>query len=475
MTSSWQNVYLGKFWFVMGKLTIMSDIQPQRQSRRQNQAKRARRGRRVAGYSGIGHSRIRLKDALREAVTSIAARPARSILTMTGTVLGCAAFIAIIGLTDTAKGQISEKFNELEATTVTVTDARAEQSLANASSDFTGPTYSYPDDAGIRLRQLNGVVNAGVYFSVNPTAPDQSGEFNQPLTIANRPQADHIDPASGAMLALWGVEGGTLEAAAASLASGVFFDDFHVLQHQSVAVLGQAAAANLGISSVITHPTVFVGNQSYAVIGVLADSGALPELGNAVMIPAPLAIERYNPPTNPAKLLIRTDLGAASLIARQAAYALDHAHPDYFKSAAPPDWSMVTADVNASLNGLLLALAGIALVIGCVAIANTTLVAVMERTGEIGLRQALGAKPVHILSQFLTESVVLGALGGVLGSAVGTAAVILGALARQWTPILDPLLLPAAPAIGIAVGVLAGLYPAWRASRIQPATALQHM
>jgi putative ABC transport system permease protein len=400
----------------------------------------------------------------RESVASIAARPARSMLTMTGTILGCAAFIAIIGLTATASGQITSKFNELEATTLTVRDVLAEE-------DFE-QTFNFPDRAGPQLRALNGVVDAGLYFKPGNTFEMETGG---PRTIAVRPQADGIDPNSGAGLALYGAEPGTLAAARVDLASGRGLDEFHIETSQPVAVLGFAAAGNLGIASVATRPTVFIGNDPYQVIGILGEGGAIPELGSAVMIPAPLALERYGPPdlSQPARVLVRTELGAAGLIAVQAPLALRPDHPEYLGVAAPPDWSMVTDDVNTSMNALLLVLAGIALIIGTVAIANTTLVAVMERTGEIGLRQALGAKPVHVLAQFLVESVVLGAIGGLVGSAVGIASVVAGAIARQWTPVLDPRLSLTAPAIGIVVGVLAGLYPSWRASRIPPATALQ--
>jgi putative ABC transport system permease protein len=408
---------------------------------------------------------------VRESVASIAARPARSLLTMTGTVLGCAAFIAIIGLTATASGQITGKFNELEATTLTVRDARAEQ-------DPAAP-MSLPARIGPVLRGLNGVVDAGLYFKV-PLAADadaDAGAGGGAATIAVRPQADGIDPASGAALSVYGAEPGTLAAARVTLASGRGLDEFHLESGQPVAVLGFAAAGNLGIATIATRPTVFIGDDPYQLIGILAEGGALPELGSAVIVPATVAIDRYGEPAagEPARALVRTELGAAALIAIQAPLALRPDHPDRLAVAAPPDWSMVTDDVNTSMNSLLLVLAGIALIIGTVAIANTTLVAVMERTGEIGLRQALGAKPVHVLAQFLIESSVLGAIGGLIGSAVGVGAVVAGALIRHWTPVLDPLLPLTAPLIGIAVGALAGLYPSHRASRIPPAAALQRV
>ncbi|MDR1151427.1 MAG: ABC transporter permease [Bifidobacteriaceae bacterium] len=404
--------------------------------------------------------RIRVVDALSESVASVAARPGRSMLTMTGTILGCAAFIAIIGLTTTAAGQITSAFNELEATTVTVVDSAVE-----ASGE---PGYSFPDQVGPLMRQLNGVVDAGVYAQ----APYSSALSS----ISIRPEVDGAGGSGGSVLSVYGAEPGTLTAARAEWTSGHGFDQFHVDTHQPVAVLGFAAAARLGIASVVTHPTVFVGNTAYAVIGVMAEGGALPELGNAVTVPITTMIDSLGPPasSDPARVLIRTRMGAAALISTQAPFKLRPDNPEALTAIAPPDWSMITDDVDTSMNGLLLALAGIALIIGCVAIANTTLVAVMERTGEIGLRQALGAKPGHILSQFLLESIMLGGIGGLLGSAVGIAAVLTGSMLQSWSPVLDPRLSLASPAIGVVVGALAGLYPSWRASRITPVAALQH-
>jgi putative ABC transport system permease protein len=118
-------------------------------------------------------------------------------------------------------------------------------------------------------------------------------------------------------------------------------------------------------------------------------------------------------------------------------------------------------------------LAAICLVVGAVGIANTTLVAVLERTGEIGLRRALGARPRHITAQFLTESTALGALGGLIGTSVGVAVVVATALARHWTAVLEPYAVLPAPLIGALVGFAAGLYPALRAARIEPLDALR--
>jgi putative ABC transport system permease protein len=97
----------------------------------------------------------------------------------------------------------------------------------------------------------------------------------------------------------------------------------------------------------------------------------------------------------------------------------------------------------------------------------------MERIGEIGLRRALGARARHITWQFLTESAALGLVGGIAGTSLGTAVVVGVSLHNRWTPVLDPVTLAAAPVLGLTTGLLAGLYPSWRASRIQPVEALR--
>ena len=129
--------------------------------------------------------------------------------------------------------------------------------------------------------------------------------------------------------------------------------------------------------------------------------------------------------------------------------------------------------MTASLNSVFLALAGIALFIGAVGIANTTLVAVLERSGEIGLRRALGARPRHIAIQFLAESTALGLFGGLVGACAGLIATIVVTVYQHWTAVLDPRIVIAAPLVGAVIGLLAGLYPALRASSIEPADALR--
>ncbi|MEU0103567.1 ABC transporter permease [Streptomyces sp. NPDC006267] len=408
-----------------------------------------------AGTRPIGRSRLAPWDLFAEATAGILQRPARSILTALGTVLGVGAFIAVLGLTGTAASQIDTRFNELTATEVGVEDT--------GGQDADRVALAFPQDADARVGRLNGVTAAGVYWRVRlgPEEPVRAA----PLGIANGADDQTQVIAASA---------GVLDAANARFDQGRSFDRFHEQHHQQVAVLGRATAARLGITTLRTSPAIYIGDTAFSVIGVVEDVDRKPELLMSIVIPRATAERIWGPPEDArAQMLISTQLGAASQVARGAAVALRPEHPEYFNAIPPPDPRTLRAAVGNDLGQLFLILAVVCLIIGAVGIANTTLVAVMERTGEIGLRRALGARGRHITLQFLTESMTLGLLGGIVGTSAGTASVVIVSAVQQWTPVINVTTLAAAPALGLVTGLLAGLYPAWRASRIPPVEALR--
>ncbi|MGH3443228.1 MAG: ABC transporter permease, partial [Nitriliruptorales bacterium] len=162
------------------------------------------------------------------------------------------------------------------------------------------------------------------------------------------------------------------------------------------------------------------------------------------------------------------------LIARQAALALRPEAPSLLSVVPPPDPRDLKSGVASDVNALFLLLAALAVIVGALGIANTTLVAILERTAEIGLRRSLGARPRHIAAQFLAESSALGALGGLMGATCGAVTVVLVSWQRGWTAIMSSEYVLPGPVVGGLIGLLAGLYPALRAARIEPVDALRH-
>lgn len=403
----------------------------------------------------IEQSVFKPRDLLAEATAGMLQRPARSALTALGTVLGVGTFVAILGLTATTSSQIDSRFNALTATEVTVEEADQDQEAR------TGPAF--PEDADARLKQVNGVRDGGVFWTV--TTGDDTTVRSAPVSGSS---------GGGERIDVVAASPGALRAAVPTLAEGRLYDEYLSGTGEPVAVVGSGIAARLGITTLQTHPAVYIGDEPFTVVGIIEDVERKAELLLSVVVPRTQAEQIWGESeTGEARMLISTELGAAQQVAAEAPTALRPDHPEYLRALPPPDPKTLRGNVTSDLSQLFLLLAGICLVIGAVGIANTTLVAVLERTGEIGLRRALGARGRHITAQFLAESGVLGALGGLVGTSLGTLTVVAVALARDWTPVVHPGTVAAAPVIGLVTGVFAGLYPAWRASRIEPADALR--
>ncbi|WP_237744905.1 ABC transporter permease [Kribbella catacumbae] len=404
-----------------------------------------RRGKRLTGGPAV-------RDLLDEALAGVAARPTRLILTTLGTVLGIAALVGTVGLGQTAAGQITQLFDLAAATRVVVApDDNGQEGEAAAQLPWDSPE---------RLKRLNGVDAAGTVSQV-----DVGEELVRSVAGLDGQKDGH-------KLQVMAASAGLFDAVRSVLKTGRFFDSGHDQRADPVVVLGKNAAARLGINRVDSQPAVFIGDQAYTVIGILDSVSGKAELLDSVILPNGTAKNVYDLKA-PDSVEIRTAVGAAQLIAKQAPVAIDPNQPSALKVDAPPQQGGVRKDVESNLNALFLLLGAVALLVGGLGIANVTLLSVLERVSEIGLRRALGAARRHVAGQFLVESVIVGFLGGLLGTAVGVLLTVGVSFMRDWTPILDSKLTFGAPLLGALIGLIAGTYPAWKASAIQPITALR--
>jgi putative ABC transport system permease protein len=423
--------------------------------------------RRRPGLTGIPVSRLAARDASAEAVAGIAQRPGRAGLTMLGTILGVGAFVAVLGLTATAAGQISKAFTIREDTTVTVQDNGPANDVA---APGTFPAIGFPAGADAIAEHIDGVAAAGVWWPV--VLPPGAAFSSSPGLSATA--AGNVD--------LLAASPGAVAAMGLTMVAGSPLTTYENDTAQHVAVIDAGTAQELGISParLAGQPAVFINGIAYTVAGVYSASQRVVAGQSAVLIPPNTALAGYGNPEpgignqDEAQMIIATKLGAAQTVGRQIAAAELPGDPGRLVVASPPNPQSLQSQVSGDLTGLFLILASISLLIGAVGIANTTLVAVLERTEEIGLRRALGARPRHIASQFLAESTTLGTLGGLIGTSLGVATVVAFAAAKDWTAVVNPAVTLPAPLIGSVVGLLAGAYPALRASRTSPLAALRH-
>ncbi|ASR00781.1 ABC transporter permease [Streptomyces sp. 11-1-2] len=240
-------------------------------------------------------------------------------------------------------------------------------------------------------------------------------------------------------------------------------------------VLGSVSAARLGFTEVRpgeAPPLVLIGDQWFSVTGILRTVPLAPDIDRAVLVGWDAAHQHLGFDGRPTQLFIQADEAAIEDVRAVLPATISPESPSIALVSRPSDVLAAKRSAEATFSGLFVGLAGLALLVGGIGVANTMVISVLERRREIGLRRALGANRGQIRGQFLTESIVLSGLGGLTGVVVGVLATIGYAAYRDW-PAVIPLDAVTGGFGGAAlIGVMVGMYPAVRASRLSPTVAL---
>ncbi|HMS87052.1 MAG TPA: ABC transporter permease [Acidimicrobiales bacterium] len=389
---------------------------------------------------------MRIRDLLAEAWAGPRTRPVRTMLASGGTVLGSAALIATLGLTTTVRSNVTEAFDAYAATEVVLERAAPDTPLVPRTERVQ------------RLGQLPEVQASGDLWEVDTGNAGTRARWaatavDGPLYAASSDSKDVLLP---------------------HMTSGTWFTSTIEDRADRVAVVSEPLARDLQLAPVSRRPSVFVDGTALTVIGTYDNVQRHPEVLRGLIVPTTTARDVWgDAPRGTPIVAIATVPGAAPVIARQAALALAPTAPTAYVARPVLDARHLRGQVDQGIAQLFIALAAVALLVGMLSAANTTMISVIQRTGEIGLRRALGASRREVGLQFLAESAAVGVAGGLIGSSLGTIIVVVGANSRGLVPTMDLRLTAIGPAVGLLAGIIAGAYPAMRASRVDPADALR--
>ena len=399
-------------------------------------------------------------ESFKMATSTLVANKMRSSLTMLGIIIGNASVIAMVGVGEGAKNLASEQFESLGPNVLFVVPGSEE----SRRTTFNPPKTLVWSDAIAIAEQVP---------SVKEVAPQIAG--NQLITYRNRNANEQIIGTTPEYLTVRSFE----------VARGRFFSDLDVKRNQRVAVLGSEIADKFFPQQNPLGKKIRVKNINLEIIGVLEAKGSF--LGSnqdrTVYLPLTTMASQIVGETTP----YGTQVGFISVAAKdedsiraarlQIENLLRLRHnitgEDDFGVQTQKDVLQIVETITSGLTFLLAAIAGISLLVGGIGVMNIMLVAVTERTQEIGLRKAVGAKEGDILWQFLIEATILSAAGGAIGTVVGVTTIILVGAVSPLAPTISPVAIIMAVGVSGAIGLSFGVFPARAAAKLDPIVALR--
>ena len=393
----------------------------------------------------VAPSRLRLLEAVRVGHRSLAARKLRSVLSALGIAIGIASLVGVLGLSESSKSALLDQISALGTNLLTI----------EAGTGFGAGNAELPDTALSRVGRVATVEAASAVYSIDV------GAYRNDLVPS--------DITGG--IQVFGADPGLVHTLNGEVAHGTFLTE--ATRSYPAAVVGAVAAERLGIRSLDPAVMINVGGQWIEVQGVLAPFALAADLDRAVLM-GDLAAERYyDVELAPTRMYLRIEEDYIDETRDVLAATADPENPEEVQISRPSDLLEAQAAAESSFTGLFLGLGAVALLVGGIGIANVMVIGVVERRGEIGLRRAIGATRAHIRRQFLTEALTLAFLGGAYGVLLGVAVTYGYSAVQGWRVIIPPVALAGGFAASLAIGAVAGLYPAIRAARVSPTEALR--
>jgi putative ABC transport system permease protein len=384
------------------------------------------------------------RDVARVGAVGLRTRPLRAVLAALGIAIGIAAMVCVVGIASSSREHIDQQLAQLGTNLLKV----------SPGDTIFGDQAHLPTDAVAMVGRIPAVT------SVTATAK----------TGAHVYRSEHMPPAETGSIAVLAARTDLLATVHARVAHGTWLNS--ATAAYPAVVLGSTAARRLGIAAANPDVKVWLDRQWFTVVGVLDPVTLAPELDNAALIGWPVAVSQLRSDGYPTTIYVRTRDDAVVSVQAMLARTANPEHPNEVKVSRPSDALAAKEATDTTLSGLLLGLGAVALLVGGVGVANTMVISVLERRSEIGLRRALGATRGHIRLQFLTESQLLSALGGVGGALLGIAVTAGYAAYQDWPAVVPAWATAGGVLATLVIGACAGIYPAWRAARLSPTEAL---
>jgi putative ABC transport system permease protein len=389
-------------------------------------------------------SRLRGDDVLRLGLVGLLTRPTRAILSALGIAIGIAAMIAVVGISTSSQAQLTAKLDALGTNLLHATQG----------TDFFGKTVDLPFTAGASAERVEGVESAGTSSTLEDTHVYRNGA---------------IDPGNTNGLDVRAVSEQLLSVLGGHVRSGAWLTDGTA--RYPVTVLGSQTAKLLGITHAGQH--VVIADTVFAVGGILDPLPLAPEMNTAALVGEPEAEHLLGERQHPTDVYVRADEARIDEVRELLPPTIQPRSATDVEVQRPSDALAAKQAADQAFTGLLVGLGSVALLVGGIGVANTMVISVLERRKEIGLRRALGATRSHVRQQFLAEALFLSLLGGVVGVLLGIGVTAVFAIGNGWPVVVPPIVIVGGLGATLAIGALAGLYPAMRAARIPPTEALQ--